>query len=82
MPRYEQLRAGVLGASLHWGEGWALFRRGGMWAWCQAGGEPHRGVPAPSAGPQRRLSTTTDARLVQVLAGMVLAVQQESDRDD
>ena len=36
----------------------------------------------PSGVYLGRLSTTTDARLVQVLAGMVLAVQQESDRDD
>ena len=83
MQRYERLRAGVLGASPPpWGWGWALFLRGGMWAWCQTGGEPLRAVHATSSGTPRRLSTTADAQLIQVLASLVLAAQQEIDHDD
>lgn len=83
MQRYERLRAGVLGASPPpWEWGWALFLRGGMWAWCQTGGEPLRAVHATSSGTPRRLSTTADAQLIQVLASLVLAAQQEIDHDD
>ena len=82
MPRYERLRAGVLGASPLRGWGWALFLRSGMWAWCQAGGEPRRAVHATSAGTPQRLSNPADAQLIQVLAGMVLAAQQEVNHDD
>ena len=82
MPRYEQLRAGILGASSLWGGGWALFLRSGMWAWCQAGGAPRRAVHATSAGTPQRLSNPADAQLIQVLASLVLAAQQEVDHDD
>lgn len=82
MQRYERLRAGVLGASPLRGWGWALFLRGGMWAWCQAGGEPRRAVHAMSSDTPRRRSTTADAPLIQVLASLVLAAQQEVDHDD
>jgi hypothetical protein len=53
-----------------------------MWAWCQASSEPRRAVPATSADTPRRLSTTTDAQLIQILASLVLAAQQEIDHDD
>lgn len=79
---YERLRAGALGASPSWGWGWALFLRGGMWAWRQGCGEPLRAVHAKSSDPPRRLSTTADTQLIQVLAGIVLAAPQEVDHDD
>lgn len=82
MPRYERLRAGVLGTSPPWGWGWDLFLRCGMWAWCQAGGEPRRTVYVKSAGTPQRLSNPADAQLIQILASMVLAAQQESHHDD
>lgn len=84
MQHYERLRAGVLGASPLRGWGWALFLRGGLWAWCQAGGEPLQAVHTKSSGTQRRLSNTAtaDAQLIQVLASLVLAAQQEVDHDD
>jgi len=53
-----------------------------MWAWCQAGGELRRAVHATSAGTPQRLSNLADAQLIQVLAGMVLAAQQEVNHDD
>jgi len=82
VPCYEQLRASVLGVSSPRGWGWALFLRSGMWAWCQAGGELRRAVHATSAGTPQRLSNLADAQLIQVLAGMVLAAQQEVNHDD
>jgi hypothetical protein len=53
-----------------------------MWVWCQACGEPLRAVHATSSGTPQRLSNMADAQLIQVLAGMVLAAQQEVDHDD
>jgi hypothetical protein len=53
-----------------------------MWAWCQAGGEPLRAVHTLSSGTPQQLSSTAEAQLIQVLAGMVLAAQQEVDHDD
>jgi hypothetical protein len=82
VPRYERLRAGALGALQPWGWGWVLFLRDGMWAWCQACGEPLQAVHAKFSGTPRRLFNTADAQLIQILAGMVLAVQQEVDHDD
>jgi hypothetical protein len=59
-----------------------VFLHRGMWAWCQPVDERPPAVPAPAAGPLPRRATAADAALIQVLAGMVLAVQQEVDHDD
>ena len=82
MPRYERLRASVLSGSPRREAGWAVFLRRGMWAWCQTGDERLPAVPAPAAGPAPRPVPAVETLLIQVLAGMVLAVQQEVDHDD
>lgn len=82
MPRYEHLRASVLSGSPRREAGWAVFLHRGLWAWCQTVDERPPAVPAPAAGPPPWRAIAADAALIQVLAGMVLAVEQEVDHDD
>jgi hypothetical protein len=76
--RYESLRECVLQAGRGGDQGWALLMRYGLLAWaraCQqlAPKQPIAPVNPPVAVIPDHLSTP----LVQVLAGMILHVQQE-----
>jgi hypothetical protein len=82
VPRYERLRASVLGTSPRREAGWAVFLRRGRWAWCQTTDERPSAVPASVADPPPRPVPAAETPLIQVLASRVLAVQQESDHDD
>ena len=77
LDRYEVLRAQVVSGTASQAEGWAVFVRQGLHAWGQAcqplaspGAIPHR--PAPPGIPP-----FLQPAVVQVLASMVLQLQQE-----
>ena len=78
LDRYEALRSQVVAGSAPQAEGWAVFVRQGLLAWgqaCQAlpaspGARSHR--PAPQGLPP-----FLQPAVVQVLASMVLQLQQE-----
>ena len=74
---YERLRALPLGMAYTTGFSGAVLRRQGMLAWCQACPEVN---PARSSG--KPSAPVPVSEVIQVLAGMVLAVHQGGDHDD
>jgi hypothetical protein len=76
--RYESLRECVLQAGRGGDQGWTLLMRCGLLAWARAAQElaPKQRV-APLNPPVTVTPDHLSAPLVQVLAGMILHVQQE-----
>lgn len=76
--RYESLRAGVRQTGRGSDQGWALLIRCGLLAWARAA-QPL--APKEPGGPLNPPVTVIpdhlSAPLVQVLAGMILHIQQE-----
>ena len=78
IPRYETLRADILAAQPCLDHGWGLFLYRGMLAWSQSHNPQAGGPPRPSRDlGNRPLPEGLNRSVIQVLAGMVLQVQQE-----
>lgn len=76
--RYESLRQCVLQAGRGGDQGWTLLMRCGLLAWARACQElAPKQQAAPLNPPVAAIPDHLSAPLVQVLAGMVLHVQQE-----
>ena len=76
--RYESLRAGVLKTSQGRDQDWALLMRCGLLAWARAAQPLAPKEPvAPLIPPVTVVPDNLSAPLVQLLAGMVLHLQQE-----
>jgi len=76
--RYESLREGIFQAGRGGDQGWALLMRCGLLAWARACQEhtPKQRL-APLNPAVAVIPDHLSAPLVQVLAGMILQVQQE-----
>ena len=76
--RYETLRASILAAQPCLDQSWGLFLHRGMLAWSQSH-TPQAGRPPRASGElgNRPLPEGLNRSVIQVLAGMVLQVQQE-----
>ena len=75
---YETLRAHVLNQRESPDCGWAVFVRHGLLAWAMAMQEtPRTEVPTSDVSRTQAGSMSLDRRVIQVLAGMVLQLQQE-----
>jgi hypothetical protein len=75
---YETLRLDVLDGPSGQAQGWVLFVRSGMRSWCevchQQAQQPQVREPVPSSVPS--VATPFERTLIQVLAGMVINLQQ------
>ena len=76
---YEELRLDVISGAPGHGQGWVLFVRNGMRSWCEVchrhGQQPKVHERPPPSAPT--VVTPLERTLIQVLAGMVLNLQQE-----
>jgi len=76
---YETLRLDVLDGASGQAQGWVLFVRSGMRSWCevchQQAKQPQVREPVPPAVAS--VATPFERSLIQVLAGMVINLQQE-----
>ena len=75
---YETLRLDVLDGASGQGQGWVLFVRSGMRSWCEV---CHQQAQQPQVREQvtpsvPSVATPFERSLIQVLAGMVLNLQQ------
>ena len=75
---YETLRLDVLEGASGQAQGWVLFVRSGMRSWCevchQDAQQPQMREKVPLSDPS--VATPFERTLIQVLAGMVLNLQQ------
>ena len=75
---YETLRLDVLDGASGQAQGWVLFVRSGMRSWCevchQDAQQPQMREKVPPSDPS--VATPFERTLIQVLAGMVLNLQQ------
>ena len=75
---YETLRLDVINGASDQGMGWVLLVRSGMRSWCEA---CHPQIQQPQrykkqSSPVTRGAALVEHTLIQVLAGMVLNLQQ------
>ncbi len=76
--RYESLRTGVLQADRGDEQGWVLLMQCGLLAWARACREHSPKAPIEPLSPSVAvIPDQLSAPLIQVLAGMVLHLQQE-----
>ena len=75
---YETLRQDVLDGASGQAQGWVLFVRSGMRSWCevchQQAQQPQVREPVPPSALS--VATPFERTLIQVLAGMVINLQQ------
>ena len=75
---YETLRLDVINGASGQAQGWVLFVRSGMRSWCEAchqhAQQPQVHLKVPPSVPP--VATPFERTLIQVLAGMVLNLQQ------
>lgn len=76
--RYETLRQDVLNGASGQAHGWVLFVRSGMRSWCEV---CQQQAQQPQVHQKETLSipsmaTPVERTLIQILAGMVLHLQQ------
>jgi hypothetical protein len=75
---YETLRLDVLDGASGQAQGWVLFIRSGMRSWCevchQDALQPQAREQVPPSDPS--VATPFERTLIQVLAGMVINLQQ------